>query len=214
MDKKEIASGLLKIANTLDNMGLMEEANIVDRVAKKIVVSENPEIKRLQKGEAQSLVPSGDYPTDIQNYKRLYYSGYYDARDEYNKSGFSYYLNLAKNFYLRAMQLYKDSPKQKAFQYQADRIRTDIKQNYTDINDNLYAEKDKPLNYYLKKYDLVDDFGNRKESINNINTFNARWNNLLKDPAISKNGDINYLREQLNNTKYLLKESIPKQQGQ
>ena len=211
MDKREIASGLIKLANTLDNMGLMEEANIVDRVAKKIVVSKNPEITRLQKGEAQALVPSGDYPIDIQNYKRLYFSGYYDSRDEYNKEGFSYYLTLARDFLLKTIQLYQDNPrKQYVFKKQAERIRMDIKNDNEDINVELYSEKDKPLNYYLKKYELVDDLGNRKESVNNINTFNARWNKLLTDPAISRRMNTDYLRKQLNNTKEILKESMPR----
>ena len=209
MDKKDLASGLLKIANTLDNMGLMEEANIVDRVAKKIVVSKNPEITRLQKGEAQSLVPSGDYPTDITNYKRLYYSGYYDSRDDYNKEGFSYYLTLARDFLLKTLQLYMDNPrKQLVFKNQAERIRTDIKNDYVDVNVEMTRDS-KPLNYYLKKYELVDDLGNRKDSISDINTFNARWNKLLTDPAISNMHDSD-VRSQLRNTKNILKENIPR----
>jgi hypothetical protein len=210
MNKREIASGLIKLANTLDNMGLMEEANIVDMVAKKIVVSKNPVIIRLQKGEAQSLVPSGDYPTDIANYKRLYYSGYYDARGDYNEKGFSNYLTLARDFLLKALQLYKDNPrKQLVFQNQAERIRTDIQNDYVDVNVEMTRDS-KPLNYYLKKYELVDDLGNRKESINNINTFNARWNNLLNDPAISNKLDDSNVRSQLRNTKNILKENIPR----
>ena len=102
--KKEIVDKLIKVANNLDSLGYMREANIVDRVAKKIVLSANPEVIRLQKGEASSIVPSGDYATDIANYKRLYYSGYYDAYNKYNKEGYNYYLNLAKNFYIKALK--------------------------------------------------------------------------------------------------------------
>jgi hypothetical protein len=208
--KKEIINGLIKVANNLDLLGYKEEANIVDRVAKKIVVSKNPEIKRLEKGVAQSLVPSGDYATDIANYKRLYYSGYYDARGEYNEKGYTNYLTLARDFYLNALDIYKDNPrKQLVFKNQAERIRTDIQNDYVDINVEM-TRNSKPLNYYLKKYELVDDLGNRKDSISDINTFNARWNKLLTDPAISNKLHDSDVLSQLNNTKEILKESIPR----
>jgi hypothetical protein len=208
--KKEIINGLIKVANNLDLLGYKEEANIVDRVANKIVVSKNPEITRLEKGEAQSLVPSGDYPTDIKNYKRLYYSGYHDSKDDYNEKGFSNYLTLARDFLLKALQLYKYNPrKQLVFQEQAERIRTDIQNDYVDVNVEM-TRNSKPLNYYLKKYELVDVLGNRKDSISDINTFNARWNKLLNDPAISNKLDDSSVRSQLRNTKNILKESIPR----
>jgi hypothetical protein len=209
MNKREIASGLIKLANTLDNMGLMQEANNLDKIAKKIVVSANPEVKRLEKGEAQSLVPSGDYPTDIVNYKRLYYSGYYDARGEYNEKGYTNYLTLARDFLLKALQLYEDPRKKLVFKNQAERIRTDIQNDYEDVNVAM-TRKNKPLNYYLKKYELVDDLGNRKDSISDINTFNARWNKLLTDPAISNKLHDSDVSSQLRNTKNILKESIPR----
>jgi len=213
--KKEIINGLIKVANNLDLLGYKEEANIVDRVAKKIVVSANPEVKRLEKGEASSLVPSGDYATDIANYKRLYYSGYYDARGEYNKKGYTNYLNLARDFLLKALDNYKGTTRQRVFQAQAERIRTDIKLDVYDIEANIdIVNKDKPLHYYLKKYDLVDDNGYRKQGVDDINTFNARWNNLLKEPDFVNYKYQDYLRKQLIRTKAILKESIPRQQGQ
>ena len=46
--KKEIVDKLIKVANNLDSLGYMREANIVDRVAKKIVLSANPEVKRVK----------------------------------------------------------------------------------------------------------------------------------------------------------------------
>ena len=213
--KKEIVDKLIKVANNLDSLGYMREANIVDRVAKKIVVSANPEVKRLDKGEASSIVPSGDYATDILNYKRLLYSGYYDANNNFNEKGYNYYLNLAKNFYNEALKKYEGYTKHRVFIAQAKRIKEDIYLGVFDIEANVdIVNKDKPLNYYLKKYKLVDENGYRKQDVDNIMTFNTRWNNLLKEPDFVKYEHQGYLRNQLEQTKTILKESIPRQQGQ
>ena len=69
--KKEIVDKLIKVANNLDSLGYMREANIVDRVAKKIVVSANPEVDILSLGQALSIPVTGDYAKDILNYKKL-----------------------------------------------------------------------------------------------------------------------------------------------
>ena len=213
--KKEIVDKLIKVANNLDSLGYMREANIVDRVAKKIVLSANPEVIRLQKGEASSIVPSGDYATDIANYKRLYYNGYYDAFDKFNEKGYSYYLNLAKNFYINALKKYEGYTKHRVFIAQAERIRKDIKLGAYHIEANVdIVNKNKPLNYYLKKYNLVDDNGYRKQDVDNIVTFNTRWNNLLKEPDFVNYKYKEYLNNQLDATETILKESIPRQQGQ
>ena len=146
---KNIINNLIRVANNLDSLGYMEEANIVDRVAKKIIVSANPEIKRLEKGEASSIVVSGDYATDILQYKRLYYSGYYDARGDYNEKGYNNYLRLAKEFLLDVRQKYRSNQQQlKAFEAQAARIREDISQGVYHIEANVdIVDKDKPLNF-------------------------------------------------------------------
>jgi hypothetical protein len=42
MKRKFITNELIKVANSLDEMGLNKEANSLDKIAQKIVVSENP----------------------------------------------------------------------------------------------------------------------------------------------------------------------------
>lgn len=41
---KNLVNELVKVANSLDNMGLNKEANSLDKIARKIVVSANPPI--------------------------------------------------------------------------------------------------------------------------------------------------------------------------
>ena len=70
--KKEIVDKLIKVANNLDSLGYMREANIVDRVAKKIVVSANPEyISKVSLDEAARLKFTANYVDDILKYKKL-----------------------------------------------------------------------------------------------------------------------------------------------
>ena len=55
---KNLVSELVKVANSLDNMGLSKEANSLDKIARKIVVSK--------------VESSSDYTADIQFYKNLF----------------------------------------------------------------------------------------------------------------------------------------------
>ena len=68
---KNLVSELVKVANSLDNMGLSKEANSLDKIARKIVVSK---------------VESGsDYRTDIENYKAFFKNNQLqDATDLFN----------------------------------------------------------------------------------------------------------------------------------
>ena len=68
---KNLVSELVKVANSLDNMGLNKEANSLDKIARKIVVSK---------------VESGsDYKTDIENYKAIFKNNQLqDATDLFN----------------------------------------------------------------------------------------------------------------------------------
>ena len=68
---KNLVSELVKVANSLDNMGLSKEANSLDKIARKIVVS---------KVESVS-----DYRTDIEFYKSLFLNRrLQDATDLFN----------------------------------------------------------------------------------------------------------------------------------
>jgi len=56
MEKRFIADELIKVANVLDDMGLTKEANSVDRIARKIVVSENDSLYNIRnKSDAKLL---------------------------------------------------------------------------------------------------------------------------------------------------------------
>lgn len=58
---KNLVSELVKVANSLDNMGLNKEANSLDKIARKIVVSQ--------------FESTGDYTKDIQQYKASFLAG-------------------------------------------------------------------------------------------------------------------------------------------
>jgi len=57
---KNLASEIIRIANSLDVMGFVKEANSLDKIARK-VISEDASIPE----------PENDYTKDIQTYKRL-----------------------------------------------------------------------------------------------------------------------------------------------
>jgi hypothetical protein len=210
MDKKEIASGLLKIANTLDNMGLMEEANIVDRVAKKIVVSENPKYPRINVDKARRIMPTGDYTKDIITYKSLIYDSYHDKNDKFVKGGIEPYKTLAYNFKIRAIEKLekeKSTQEAKAFESQANRIKYDFEDDIPDINEMTTTKLTLPLNAYLAKYGITDYYGNLSPNIENLEQLNTQWFNFkqyLLEKTKSKSF-IPYLSSQLSKTYNILK---------
>ena len=68
---KNLVSELVKVANSLDNMGLSKEANSLDKIARKIV--------------AEKYQSSSDYKTDIEGYKSLFLNRrLQDATDLFN----------------------------------------------------------------------------------------------------------------------------------
>ena len=68
---KNLVSELVKVANSLDNMGLSKEANSLDKIARKIV--------------AEKYQSSSDYRTDIEGYKSLFLNRrLQDATDLFN----------------------------------------------------------------------------------------------------------------------------------
>lgn len=194
--KKDLVSGLIKVANNLDSLGYMEEANIVDRVAKKIIVSQ---YQLLNKGQAQYIKITNNYNSDISNYKNLVFSAY----DENNTKNKKLYLKLADDL-LRAVKergTYDDKTK-KAFELQTSRILYDAQKGYEDINIAFDDDKSKPLNYYLMKYNITDFRGNLKDDIISKEILNTRFKNLKNDPDIV--GKAGYFKRQLGNTYNLL----------
>ena len=78
MERKFITNELIKVANALDEMGLNKEANSLDKIARKIVVSENPSGWDINNSERAKYVSerTGKYSLDIERYKSLYSAGY------------------------------------------------------------------------------------------------------------------------------------------
>ena len=59
---KDLASEIIRIANSLDVMGFVKEANSLDNIARKVISQ-----------DASIPEPEGDYTKDIQTYKQLLY---------------------------------------------------------------------------------------------------------------------------------------------
>lgn len=205
--KKDLVSGLIRVANNLDSLGYMEEANIVDRVAKKIVVSQYSFIDQIQ---LKDIGMTGVYITDITNYKNLIYSAYRDKNGKFRSKPSQVHLNYANNL-LKAVQnpddpndIY-DTWEKKAFKIQADRILYDVKGKWTDINIALTSPNEsKPLNHYLVKHKITDSEGSLLPEINNINELDRRFRKMKKDPDIIDATPEDYFIKQLGNTYDLL----------
>ena len=195
--KKEIVDKLIKVANNLDSLGYMREANIVDRVAKKIVVSQ---YKFLSESEARYIKITNNYITDINNYKNLINSAYRDDKPK------KLYLDIAKDL-LNAVETRSkyDERTKKVFKLQADRILYDASNNYTDINIALSNDKTKPLNYYLMKHKITDFRGFLLDDIFDKRELDKRFKAMKADPDISGTLDEKYFIKQLGDTYNILK---------
>ena len=126
MEKRFIADELVKVANVLDDMGLTKEANSVDRIARKIVVSVNDSLYEIRDESDAKLLEErdGNFRTDIWRYKSLYSAGYkQEATNLYNSVVNAWFNNP-----------YSDLQKKK-FKLQAERIRSDIDKGIVDINE-------------------------------------------------------------------------------
>jgi hypothetical protein len=180
MDKKEIASGLLKIANTLDNMGLIVEANNLDKIAKKIVVSKNPEVNLLSLGQALSIPVTGNYKEDIVNYKKLLSSYYsHERNNTLNNDDLQKFKTLVNKFISTVKQKY-EGDQYSAFYNQAKRIQYDLENNLSDINENIGANQES-LNEFLRLYHIADEYGDLADEIKSRAEFNKRWNSFMND---------------------------------
>ncbi len=182
---KNIINNLIRVANNLDSLGYMEEANIVDRVAKKIVVSANPEVDILSFGQALSIPVTGDYAKDILNYKKLTksYKQHFDEKT-LNNDDQDKFKKIIERFLKKIKNIYDDQH-YNAFYNQAMRIRYDIDNNLEDINISLGKDQES-LNEFLSLYDIVDYNGQLYDNIKTKSEFNKRWNNFMNDPRVNK----------------------------
>lgn len=110
---KDLINSLIKVANNLDNIGLVKEASVVDRIAQELSPGNN--------------VASMDYKTDIEEYKRLLQSGDLQAANILQDNVISRY----------------DEKSKLAFLAQASRIENQLKDKYNKedsyTDDQLYS---------------------------------------------------------------------------
>jgi hypothetical protein len=203
MEKRFIADELIKVANVLDEMGLTKEANSVDRIARKIIVSENDSLSEIpDESVAKSFEKrDGDYRTDIWRYKSLYSAGYkQEATNLYNSVVNAWFNNP-----------YNDLQKKK-FKLQAERIRSDIDRGIIDINEEVNVSRKFSLNEYLFKAGITDYYGKLLPDIKDKQTLRNLWLNKLPEyfPQYFDNSNTNpRVRKQLSNTFNMLAMGLP-----
>jgi hypothetical protein len=203
MEKRFIADELVKVANVLDEMGLTKEANSVDRIARKIVVSENPSGWDINNSERAKYVSerTGKYSLDIERYKSLYSAGYkQEASNLYNSVVNAWFNNP-----------YSDLQKKK-FKLQAERIRSDIDANYKDINEAVSKTRKFSLNEYLVKAKITDYNGKLLPEIKDKQTLRNLWFNMVATYFPEHNNDPSsndYNRKQFTKTFNMLAMNLP-----
>jgi hypothetical protein len=219
MERKFITDELIKVANALDEMGLNKEANSLDKIARKIVVSENPSIysrnyiKFQSTGGPEKMSQrTGRYADDIANYKRLYNAASYD--DDGKKDIDQELLQLATNLYNSVVGAWFNNPytpeQRKAFKDQAARIRTDIDSGSQDIN---YSNKTKTrkhsFNDILVHYGITDYNGNLDPNIKSKQQLRSLIMKMQSEWDQKKWGNAGLFPRQFTNTFNLLGRKLP-----
>jgi hypothetical protein len=123
---KDLVSELVKVANSLDNMGLNKEASNLDKIARKIVVSE----------AAHYDLPK-TYKSAIDHYKYLITMFQQEANSEKKKEWAQEATWFLQDVQKADSTLYTDSQKS-TFIDQAAAIRNSI---YGNLNDNVLNDK-------------------------------------------------------------------------
>jgi hypothetical protein len=122
---KDLASEIIKVANSLDALGFVKEANSLDNIARKVI------------SQVAVPEPARDYTKDILTYKKLLY------QDIDNPTP-------AKEFLRKVMDKNYLSPQQSfAFSAQTERLgkmRKMTEENRSKVNELLYNK--------VQKYDL------------------------------------------------------------
>jgi hypothetical protein len=221
MEIKFITDKLIKVANALDEMGLNKEANSLDKIARKIVVSANPfmnnrnYVKFKSTGGPEKMSQrTGIYANDIENYKRLYIAANYD--DDGKKDIDKELLQSASNLYNSVVNAWFNNPysdlQKKKFKLQAERIRSDIDSRIIDINEEVNKGRKFSLNEYLVKAKITDYDGKLLSSIKDKQTLRKLWLNKLPEyfPQYFDNSNTNpRVRKQFTNTFNMLAMGLP-----
>ena len=126
MERKFITDELIKVANALDEMGLNKEANSLDKIARKIVVS-----------KADHYELPATYKEDIEHYKYLITNFQSEADPNRKKEWAQEATWFLQDVQKANSKLYTDRQKS-AFIDQAAAIRNSI---YGNLNDNLLNDK-------------------------------------------------------------------------
>jgi hypothetical protein len=161
--KKELAVNLFKIANHLDSQGFIKEANSLDKIARKIVISLE-----------YNTDPAGNYNIDIKNYQDM-------VEAKKNERAFAATLidNQMNAFINQIKESYK-SPQKEAFLLQAKNIKHSIETglNSQELNTKLF-----PL---LRSKGIVDKTTN-KLVFTNREMFRSKWIDLIQPEFNLKN---------------------------
>lgn len=152
---KNLAKDLIKIANKLDSMGLLTEANSLDKIAKRIVLS-------------YSLIPHGDYKQDIENYKDINTL----MQNETNETEKNRYRSDSTVFLnnIKSSNLYKPQQKE-MFLLQAKSIRNEI---YANLDGETLNNK---LSNLLTFYRIIDENGKVLYSYEDLKN---HWKNYIQ----------------------------------
>ncbi len=201
---KYLISELLKVANSLDNMGFFKEAISLDKIAGKVVLSANPVVRNVSK----PFERTGTYAIDIQNYKSLFNSAYYDRGERVSKP-YPKILQFATNLYNSVVNdprsPYSKQEKE-AFKQQAARIRIDIENDVVDINENdgiVQGKQNYSLNDDLVRNKITDYNGKLLPNIKTRKQLRGLFSNLTSDVSNAN------LLKKYNNTFNILSQNLP-----
>lgn len=198
---KYLISELLKVANSLDNMGFLKEAISLDKIAGKVVLSANPVVQDVSK----PFERTGIYATDIQNYKSLFTSAYYNGNQRlpkpYPKIA-QYATNLYNSVVNDPRSPYTKQQKE-AFKQQAARIRISIENNYVDVNESNGISNKYSLNELLVSYKIIDFNGKLLSNIKTRKQLRALFSNMTSNIS-----DTNLL-QQISQTFNILSRNLP-----
>jgi len=178
---KSVIESLVKIANSLDNLGYLKEANRLDKIAQNMAPSVDPNYA----GETAAYQPvgvnnptttpatttapvtpndktqspgqyasTGDYVKDINRYKALLSSGDLNGANALKDSVISSY----------------DLQKRNAFLSQANKIEFQLTDKY--YKENSYT--DDQLSNLFNRYNI-------NNNVKDLGTFNKLWNSMMTD---------------------------------
>lgn len=170
---KDLINSLIKVASSLDNMGFLKEANVVDRIAQEL----SSPVDKNYAGETQAYQPVNTAPVT---------TGQNAANDKYVKD-INNYKNLLKQkkykeaelFLQQVANSYQDQQQRNAFIGQARKINNQFF-NQIDNEDNMSDDE---------IYNLLQKYGINKAE--NLADLNKKWNvmmtNLKNQNLLSEN---------------------------